>query len=265
MIFRRRLPIVVGGCHRSGTSLVRRILNSHPHIFCGPEVKFFRDYFGHYREDCLAHIRFSYTARTIIDDETLLREWGAMYLRLLRAARGREGKRRWADKNPENTLYLKQWEELLGRRWLYLHVVRNPLDVLASIDEADFSLTIPDDWPGRIEHVKAYMETGLDYVDAHPDRACCIVYEDLVSAPQQTVAAVMKFLGERSAPEQLDFSRCRHGAGMEDPKVSKTTEIHASSVGRWKDRLPPAVVEQARAVLDPVWQRIVPTNRIPAE
>jgi Sulfotransferase family len=37
-------PIVVGGCYRSGTSLVRRLLDSHPRIHCGPEVKLFRDY-----------------------------------------------------------------------------------------------------------------------------------------------------------------------------------------------------------------------------
>ena len=31
------LPIIVGGCFRSGTSLVRRLLNAHSRIFCGPD------------------------------------------------------------------------------------------------------------------------------------------------------------------------------------------------------------------------------------
>ncbi len=34
---RSKWPIVVGGCLRSGTSLVRRLLDSHTRIHCGPE------------------------------------------------------------------------------------------------------------------------------------------------------------------------------------------------------------------------------------
>ena len=36
-------PIFVVGCHRSGTTLFRLILDSHPHISCGPETRFLAD------------------------------------------------------------------------------------------------------------------------------------------------------------------------------------------------------------------------------
>jgi hypothetical protein len=30
-------PVIIGGCPRSGTTLLRVMLDSHPHIACGPE------------------------------------------------------------------------------------------------------------------------------------------------------------------------------------------------------------------------------------
>ena len=36
-------PIFIGGLYRSGTKLMRQILNSHPHIACGWESKLFQD------------------------------------------------------------------------------------------------------------------------------------------------------------------------------------------------------------------------------
>ena len=36
-------PIFIGGLHRSGTTLMRRLLDSHPHIACGRESKLFQD------------------------------------------------------------------------------------------------------------------------------------------------------------------------------------------------------------------------------
>lgn len=37
-------PIIIGGCYRSGTTLLRRLLDSHSNVHCRPEVKFFNDY-----------------------------------------------------------------------------------------------------------------------------------------------------------------------------------------------------------------------------
>src|SRR2546430_15015496 len=34
-------PIFIGGLYRSGTKLMRQLLDSHPHIACGPESNLF--------------------------------------------------------------------------------------------------------------------------------------------------------------------------------------------------------------------------------
>lgn len=258
MMRRRHVPIIVGGSHRSGTSLVRRLLNAHPRIHCGPEVKFFRDFYGHYRVDPLAHLRFSHSARTLVPESELLAEWGRLYVRLQRRAAQRAGKTRWADKNPENAVYLPQWEQLLGQRWLYVHVIRNPLDALASIDEAGFPQTLPPDWPGRIAYVRRYMELGLEYVERHPDRAHLVVYEQLVSRPAPTLTALMRFLGETYRPGQLDFNRQDHGPGIEDPKIKDAEGIHGHSVGRWRGHLDDKTARMIWQATEGLWQAVDP-------
>ena len=42
--FKRNYPIIIGGFYRSGTTLFRRLIDSHSRIHCGPEVKYFEDY-----------------------------------------------------------------------------------------------------------------------------------------------------------------------------------------------------------------------------
>ena len=140
---RRDWPIVVGGCHRSGTSLVRRILDAHPRIHCGPELTFFRDFYGDFRDDALAHLRFSRTARAVVPEGEALDILGRAFVELHERAARTAGKPRWADKAPENVLYTREWERLLRGRFLFVHVVRNPLDTIASM-VGRFPLTLPD-------------------------------------------------------------------------------------------------------------------------
>ncbi len=105
---RRDWPIVVGGCHRSGTSLVRRILDAHPRIHCGPELTFFRDFYGDFRDDTLAHLRFARTARAVVPEDEALDVLGRAFVELHERAARRAGKPRWADKAPENVLYTRR-------------------------------------------------------------------------------------------------------------------------------------------------------------
>jgi hypothetical protein len=238
-------PIVVGGCFRSGTSLVRRLLNAHSRIHCGPEVKFFRDLHGDYVDDPLKHLRFASTARSLAPDGDVLEVLGRAFIELHERAAARAGKPRWADKTPENVLYLADWERLLGDRWLYVHVVRNPLDTLASIKEHPFPLSIPGDLGARIGVYRTYTQTGLDFVRRRPQRARVVCYEALVAQPEATLRALMAWLGETLEAGQLAFNAHDHGDGLEDPKVALATGVHADSVGRWRTVL---TAEEADAV-----------------
>jgi len=256
-------PIVVGGCHRSGTSLLRRILDAHPRIHCGPEVKFFLDFYGGFIEDPVGHLRFIKSARSILPEDELLETLGAAFLEIHERAARAVGKPRWADKAPENMIFLDAWSKLLGENWVLLHVVRNPLDTLASMREAPFPRTVPSDLEGRIDHYLRYTEAGLDFARVNPDRYVRVVYEALVSEPESRIRSLMAELGEQFDPAQLAFNEAPHQPGLEDPKVAQTTYVHLESVGRWRGRLPTA---QARRIVErtkDLWEAVDEGGRWP--
>ena len=253
---RCELPIIVGGCHRSGTSLVRRILNAHPRIYCGPEIKFFRDFHGHYFDDPLDFARYFASARQLLPDSEVFDICGRAFIELHERAAQRAGKPRWADKNPENVVYLEDWCRLLGDDWLFVHVVRNPLDTLASISEVGFRGVIPNDLAGRISFYRRYLSAGRQFAHVHPERSYLLIYERLIATPQETLDELMMWVGEQGSASQLDFNRQLQQTGLEDPKVAATSKVHNWSVGRWRSLL---AAEQASQIIDACgeeWRRL---------
>jgi hypothetical protein len=249
-------PIIVGGCHRSGTSLVRRLLNAHSRIHCGAEVMFFRDFMGDYRGDHLHHLRFMSTARSLVGDEAVLDITGRAFIKLHELAARRAGKARWADKNPDNVLYLSEWERLLGDRWLLIHVIRNPLDTLSSMSEANFPLTLPYALDERIAMYIRDNEAALDFAAVRPDRYVGVLYEDLVRSPEDELQRLMTSVGEVWERAQLTFNEQHHDPGLEDPKIATTGGIHPLSVGRWRESLSgPEAAEVTRGTAE-LWSRV---------
>lgn len=249
-------PIIIGGCYRSGTSLLRRILNAHARIQCGPEVKFFRDYYGDYFDDPIKHLRFTTSARSILDEDELLDVLGQAFVTVHERAAARVGKPRWADKNPENVLYLRQWQRLLGDGWLFVHVARNPLDTLASMKETPFPLTLPGNLESRAALYVRYNRAALDFAAAHPSRYYRILYEEIVNAPVPTLHALMEWLGETFEGQQLTYNQAFQQIGLEDPKVALTSSVHTESVGRWRHMLTEPEVEVIWRVTEATWRAI---------
>jgi hypothetical protein len=256
-------PIIVGGCHRSGTTLVRRVLNAHSRIHCGPEIKFFRDFYGDYPDDPLWPMRLMATARTVLPEDELLELFGGAFVTLHERAAARAGKSRWADKTPENVLHLAEWERLLADRWVFVHVVRNPLDTLASIKEARFPRTFPADLDGRIAFYHRYTRAGLAFGAAHPGRYYRLMYEQLVSSPEPALRSLMEWLGEAFEAAQIAFNDAPQQAGLEDPKIGKSSTIHVESVGRWPGILTPDEAEIVRRETRELWASVADASGPP--
>jgi hypothetical protein len=254
-------PIIVGGCHRSGTSLVRRILDSHSRIHCGPEVKLFAELYGERRYDPAWVIRFIPTARTLIGDDELLEVLGPALVALHERAAGAAGKSRWADKVPENVLHLPRWQRLLGDEWLFIHVVRNPLDTIVSLREARF-IDVPSDLTAQVIHYRRYFEAGLRFSSEHPERSQTLVYERLVEHAEGTVAEMMRLLGEQLEPRQLAINAQPHQPGVEDFKVTVTTGVKRDSVNRWRSALAPADAELVWELTRDLWAQVDPDGRL---
>jgi hypothetical protein len=236
------------------------VLNAHSHIYCGPEVKFFRDFYGDYFHDPVHHLRFTTTARTLLPEAELLDLLGDTFVRIHEAAAARAGKPRWADKNPENVLYLRQWEQLLGERWIFVHVVRNPLDTMASIKEMRFPLSLPSSLQERIAVYRNYTQAGLNFGAVHPERYHRVVYERLVSDAAPTLRGLMRSLGEAMESGQMMFNCVAQQTGLEDPKIAHTSGIHSKSVGRWQAILTADEAHEVWEASHDLWTQVDPDS-----
>lgn len=251
-------PIIIGGSHRSGTTLLRRLLDGHPHIFCPPEIKFHKDLLGQFPDDPLAHGRLGSSLRALgLPTETWLDEFGYALCRCYDIATWNAGKRRWADKNPENAINVAHWNRLLRGRMAFVLVVRHPLDVIASMAEIRMNKVIPLDIVGRATHVRDYIAAGLAFVDANPECSTVVRYERLVTEPIPVLSQLMSFVSEEYHAGMIDdLHKDCHGCGLEDPKIVQHVGISNEGVGRWRRDLPGAEVDLVKPLLGLLFERL---------
>ncbi len=118
-------PIFVIGSPRSGTTLLRLMLDSHPRISCGEETHFLRDL------EAIVGRDWQLVRTYGLDREWWLDRIRALYEDFQTAVLSRSGKARWAEKDPTYTLHLPFIEELFPDA-LYVHLLRDGHDVVAS-------------------------------------------------------------------------------------------------------------------------------------
>ncbi|MFD2113210.1 sulfotransferase family protein [Thiorhodococcus fuscus] len=227
-------PIILGGFYRSGTTLLRRLLDAHPAVHCPSELKFFRDVLGEYADDPYGHLRFFNACRVLPLSETeRIALLGRAYVSLREASAQRLGKRRWADKEPENARYLPQWEQVLGEGFVYVHVLREPLDVFASLREMRFEKSLSPVLANQLGQYRLNGEAALHFAAKAPERFYCLHYESIAEQPKAIMKELLAWLGLEPDRSLLDaFNAPERGRGLEDPKIDKTHDIHAESIGR---------------------------------
>lgn len=227
-------------------------------------MKFFRDFYDYYRvKNPVRHGSFFATARTMLPEDDLLDMLGATFVSMHERAAQGAGKSRWADKVPENLVFLDGWQRLLGNQWILLHVVRNPLDTLASVREVEFPMILPGDLEDLIELYAGYHRAGIEFGERNPDRYVRICYEDLIAEPERSVRTLMSSLNEQFHASQLEINRAPHQRGIEDPKAPHATEIYDSGIGRWERDL---TAEEISVIVDgaaEIWSQLSPPGRHP--
>lgn len=201
-------PIVVGGCGRSGTTLLLSILSAHPHIFAIPK-----------QTGLLCP-----TAYTSEPDLTRRPRVGRLTLHLLTYELP-PTIRRWCEKTPRNVLFFGPILSRMKNRARLIHLVRDGRDVITSRhpSKPDTYWVEPDRW---IEDVAA----GLRY-RGHP-QVLTLRYEDLVTDLERALAAMGHFLEE-------DFSAL-HSTWHENASIRSShnwthdvKDVHAAGIGRW--------------------------------
>lgn len=264
---RDRIPIFLVGCHRSGTSLVRRIVNSHSRLACPAETLF------------MEHLAAAVDGRDVPDGlgaiglrpDDLARELEELIRRHMEAHAARKGKRRWADKSPTVINQLDGIDRIFAGEAQYVAIVRDGMDVAHSLGRSDPPWWQLEPWLHVDESnfvVAAHYWTAmnsklLDFAELHADRVHTVRYEELVADPENTLQQMFGFLGEPWEPEVLRFNDQLHDSGLEDHHVSTTTRIE-DHVGKHR-RLPLDVQRRMWEVVRPMMLRAGYADRSYAE
>jgi protein-tyrosine sulfotransferase len=241
---RSPLPVFVIGSYRSGTTLLRYIIDAHPRFACPAESKFMSglNAFVDYPEvtDALVLLGLAkedirYGIRQLI--ESFLSGYAASV-----------GKPRWVDKTPNYYRLLPLIDDIFDRRVLYVFIVRHPLDTIESLEHFFIETAHhgdPDVAAKTATFGKGAYGWALFWVDVYrradyfltenPERAHLVRYEDLVTHPLAEAEKLFAFLGEVCPPGIVaDAFRLPHTSGKGDPKIQSTTQVHTESLEKWK-------------------------------
>lgn len=208
-------PFVVG-CPRSGTTLLRAMLDSHPELAVPPESFFVPELASipasrfapdDFLARLTAHDRFrrwdlpvdSVTApvRATTNGPDAVR---AVY----RAYAHHRGKIHYGDKTPQYVRRIDQLASLFPEA-RFLHLIRDGRDVGQSLIDGPFG---PSAVAQAARVWRSHVVSGRRVGRALPeDRYHEVRYEDLVAAPEETLREVCGFFHLTFAPQMLDYAQ----------------------------------------------------------
>jgi hypothetical protein len=238
--------VLCGG--RTGSTLLRFLLDAHPDLACPPET------------NVPALCGQLATVWSLIEGAPLAQERGdeppeipdaaiggvrETMERMLGSYLARRGKKQYCDKS----LGTARFSYLMQRIWpqtKFICLYRHPMDVIASGLEAcpwglngyGFDQFIAET-PGNSVHALArfWLDNAATIFAAqeeYGERCIGVRYEDMTEDPQATADAIFSFLGVDPVPDIAEacFAAERERFGPADYKIWYTSRISTDSVGR---------------------------------
>lgn len=262
-----RRPIFVMGAERSGTTLLRLILDVHPNIAIGPESGFLRAVQGtmtipswNYGENWFE--RFGV-------ERSEMAGWLAdLYDGVFSRYAREHGKERWGDKTP-----LHRWLAGLADE-LYPHsqfvgIVRHPGAMCLSRARWGYDL----DANAQMWNLAAHLLTA-DRDRLGPDRYLLLRYEDLLRDPEPVLRRLVDFLGEPWSDRLLRHHEVhaeRDGPEVTDGGTRTSKPLDPSRIDAWSDEADPDEVAFIAEATSPWRERfgytateVLPADEAPA-
>lgn len=238
-------PFFILGCVRSGTTMLRDFLRLHPNLCSPEETHFFRTAspYGsventnflrnspvlaiHRQMDGISEEEFRLMLRTCTSRAALQRKYMQTF-----AERNKPAATRWFDKTPQNVYGLMMIRQAFpGAK--YIHIVRNPFNVVASLRE------------GKIMKIDSLVgacnswNEALDILNAaRPSlgkRLLEIKYEEVVKNPHESLREILDFLGEEPAESYFRHIRTTVRKYPDDYFSTEELKRIQKLCGHWLD------------------------------
>ena len=256
-------PFFIVGASRSGTTMMRLLLNAHSRIGVPKEMAYFErcaiagaletwqnpvfkqgDYaafvqaFLKRRSIALEGLDTDQLAKEILADELINLERPIRVA--LDAWTKKEGKETWGEKTPKNLFYVdKIYEMMPDARFIY--IIRDPRAVVNSMNR--FARFVDDSILNAFNWLQA-AEYGYQLLmrSVPSEKRLSIKYEHLVSDVEGTTRRICTFLDEPFEDEMLAFYMKSRGdlhpnAGQLGGVDTLTQPISTVSVDKWRDQL----------------------------
>jgi len=264
------MSILIGGSPSTGSSLLRRMLNRHSEIFCGPETSIFakqelytdwktqksklfrkslfglpnagwHNFIGVELDSEYIWSRAAVKA-LVKSSETFPEFIEAFYAKILEE----NCKCLWAEKTPSNAFTMNLFLSTFVNGKV-IHITRNPLDSIASLHLRGKTL---------YDAVSVYLlNTAKALASENSDRYHLIKYEDLVSEPELTLQQLCDFMEVAYEDIMLEPQSGEGGVismlGWKSEEISKP---NTSSIGRFLE-LEPEKQTRVMAYVDLLMQK----------
>jgi hypothetical protein len=261
-------PIFLIGAPRSGTTLLRYVLSSHPRIHIPPESNFIPRLLGTRPHRALKRAEAVDLVRTALTYRSFFKDWhggrpnpsalidglkeptpsrivDALFCEYARQF----GAQRWGDKSPIYTMHV----DILARAFptaQFLHVIRDGRDVALSMQEnyrGTRFFYIDVYYAARSWKTRVLAAAGAG-ARLGPSRYLQLRYEDLTSNPETVIRSMCRYLGESYDPAMThpnrEAVRHHHSSGIHAATRKPLTSRRS---GRWRTEMP---VEDQRLVQD---------------
>jgi protein-tyrosine sulfotransferase len=246
--------IVMGGAPRSGTTVLRKVLDRHPAIRAGAETKLFvpaafnlEFLAGAYDVPLpeLESMRAASRSQAAFID--------AFASRVVAAA----GKARWAEKTPQNIRHL-EWIAAHFPNVRVVHIIRDGRDVVCSMRNHPDWRWVDGAWQKVLvaRPLAWYVRRWLDDTAAgmawrEDLRYTEIRYEDLVADPATVLGRVCESIGVE--PDRAWLAAV--AAPADDARHTKRPDyegaVSGTSVGRWREDLTAEERQQVERLCGP--------------
>ncbi|MGH3473131.1 MAG: sulfotransferase family protein [Nocardioidaceae bacterium] len=260
-------PVFVVGSMRSGSTMLRLILDSHPEIAIGPETGFMRGLRGAKEIPNWQHGKGWYERLGWSESEFDAR-LDDFYDGIFRRFATEQGKTRWGEKTPFHTTCIPEMAKVFPTA-TFVGIVRQPGAVATSLHK-HFHYTFAD-------AVSYWLATNLDLVRAGSElgtRFAVCRYEDLVLHAEPVLRAAMQHLDESWSSDLLEHHRVQREKGAprraegstvtREPIDASHVDEWASSMGAGQRQALSSVAELGLFfgydVLDPESHRPLPAN-----